>query len=290
MSDKDPIIDLFESKLKNAEFEVDPSVWTNIASQIPAGSVASGSTGLSLTSKLLIAASVVTTVVITTVAFYIFKEKETEVQVNTVVNNENNTSIKESVLQEKRDEPLLLEKKATDQVDLSKSSEPQVEDQKELSNQNLTILSVDQIIDQEQLVAEDNLMEQFIDTPVQQTDVQEVIEQEGEEVQEEEMVTEQEEIVEASIEIKIPNVFTPNNDGQNDTYHLTFEGVINDVAVVIFDQKGDVVFRSSHADFQWDGMDLRGEPCPSGKYLFMMTGLDENGKEVLKSRDFQLLR
>ena len=65
MKDKDPIIDLFESKLKNAEFKVDSSVWMNIVSQIP--TVGTVTTGLSAIVKIAIAAGMTTVVVITSV-------------------------------------------------------------------------------------------------------------------------------------------------------------------------------------------------------------------------------
>lgn len=287
MSDKDPIVDLFENKLKNAEFEVDPSVWTNVASQIPASMGTAISTGLSLTSKVIIASAVAATAVITTVAIYVSNNnEEVSAQLPSVMSEEIKVADEEPVLLENVEVPVLKKERATEDKTNNELVTAQEEERVEPIEQQLTIKSVDQIIDKDQIVEEDNLISEFIDTSENEdADELDIQEEKAEETIEFEAEEESKQM-----DIKIPNVFTPNNDGQNDTYHLTFEGSILDVSVVIFDHKGDVVFKASEADFKWDGRDMRGEPCPSGRYLFMMTGKDENGKEVLESRDFQLLR
>lgn len=287
MKDKDPIVDLFESKLKNAEFEVDPSVWTNVASQIPASVGTTVSTGMSITSKVIIASAVAATAVITTVAIYISNnEEEVATQLPSVMTEEIKVADEEPVLLEKTQAPVLEKERSTEDLNNNEVVTAQEEDKVEPIEQQLSIHSVDQIINKDQIVEEDNLISEFIDTSEKEdSDELDIQEEKAEETLEFKAEEESNQL-----DIKIPNVFTPNNDGQNDTYHLTFEGSILDVSVVIFDHKGDVVFKASEADFKWDGRDMRGEPCPSGRYLFMMTGKDENGKEVLESRDFQLLR
>ena len=97
-------------------------------------------------------------------------------------------------------------------------------------------------------------------------------------------------IIEEKAEVTIPNVFTPNNDGQNDLYHISYSGEMNDVSVVIFNSKGEVVYKSIDPNFNWNGRNMMDEPCPSGGYLFMLTAKDQQGNNILESRDFQLLR
>ena len=285
MSDRDPIVDLFESKLRNAEFEVDPSVWTNIASQIPAMVGTTASTGISLTSKIIITSAVAATAVIATVVIYVSNNKEEQPTHTPLVKTEEIISVEEQPTFSNNSESPLIK---TDDVLKQENNVPvdtYQEGVTETVEQPLTILDVDKIIDKDQIVEQDNLIVEFIDTPQSSS----LSMEEQNESQEESIEFESEEQKDF-VEIKIPNVFTPNNDGHNDVYFVTFEGVINNVSVVIFNNTGEVVFRSSDPDFKWDGRNMLGDPCLSGKYIFMMTGEDQNGNEVLKNGDFQLLR
>lgn len=283
MSDKDPIVDLFKRKLKNAEFKVDPSAWTNIASQLPSVSAPAVTGGMTLASKVIIAASTIIT--ITTVSIYFIKstEEKKSYSIQAVVQQPD----EDKMVEAEPETPL----KGTEIKEIPKSKEATTSHDEEVkneyfipANETLTIQSINDIIEQERLVQEDKLIEEFIETENKEL----VVLEESESVETEEKVVVEE--INQKIEIKIPNVFTPNNDGQNDTYHLTFEGNIENVSVVIFNSKGEIVFRSSEPNFNWDGTNLFGDQCPTGKYIFMMTGEDENGNEVLENRDFQLLR
>lgn len=290
MNDRDPIVDLFERKLKNAEFDVDPSVWTNIASQIPATST-SAVGGLSLTSKLLITASAVATIAVTSVSIYLYSNTKEE------PNRINPAAVEQNLLEDQDSEktediviPRSLENTVESELNTSKEEETSIQESVVLDEVNdvLTINTIDQIIEQDQLVQEDQLIDEFI--LIKEEDQVKEENTESNNSEEEVGMDEIQEETTESLEVIIPNVFTPNNDGQNDLYYVTFDGVINNVSVVIFNHTGEVVYKSSQADFKWDGRNMFGDTCPTGKYIFMMTGEDQNGKEVLKNKDFQLLR
>ena len=70
--------------------------------------------------------------------------------------------------------------------------------------------------------------------------------------------------------IFIPNAFTPNGDGKNDTWKIPFLDASFDAGVTIFNRYGQIVFHSKNADFYWDGM-LNGRPQPSGTYVYLFT-------------------
>lgn len=285
MKDKDPIVDLFESKLKNAEFRVDSSVWTNIASQIPAAGTVT--TGLSVMAKIAIAAGITTVVVVTSVLLINSSSEEQDLVKDQIAENIQVEKAEDTVL----DTPQTSSTKQTNEApfeDDQQSEQSLVID--ELENNTpvvLDILEADSFINKDFLVEEDRLIDEYIESV--EDDVNTELEVEVENVIEEDLV-EDSEIKEEKTEVSIPNVFTPNNDGQNDLYHISYSGEMKDVSVVIFNSKGEVVYKTTDPNFNWNGRNMLDEPCPSGGYLFMLTAKDQQGSNILESRDFQLLR
>jgi len=68
-------------------------------------------------------------------------------------------------------------------------------------------------------------------------------------------------------EILIPNVFTPNNDGNNDLFYLnfTFE------KVEIYNRWGQKLFESNNNESFWDGRTTSGNEIPDGTYYYIIT-------------------
>lgn len=68
----------------------------------------------------------------------------------------------------------------------------------------------------------------------------------------------------------VPNVFTPNNDGQNDLFIINnIDG--NDWVLLIFNQLGEIVFESTQYKNQWDGGDLN-----EGSYIYKLYNSETN--------------
>ncbi len=82
----------------------------------------------------------------------------------------------------------------------------------------------------------------------------------------------------APIELKIANVFSPNNDQINDTYYLPFQTQLTDFKAEIFNRWGERIFETTDALFKWDGR-YQGEIVSEGKYLLKVY-YRENEKEV----------
>lgn len=69
-------------------------------------------------------------------------------------------------------------------------------------------------------------------------------------------------------DIFIPNAFTPNGDGANDTWKIfgNLPG-IKQIEVMVFNRIGEKVFQSNDINFEWDGY-FKGVASPNGVYTY----------------------
>jgi len=76
--------------------------------------------------------------------------------------------------------------------------------------------------------------------------------------------------VQGDVNIYMPNVFSPNDDGLNDRIHANFsEGRIDLFHWQVFDRWGSLVFDTRDAAQAWDGS-ARGKPCAAGVYVYTL--------------------
>jgi len=66
--------------------------------------------------------------------------------------------------------------------------------------------------------------------------------------------------------IFIPDIFSPNGDGNNDTLFVRGHG-IEKIDFRIYDRWGEMVFHSANAQIGWDG-NFRGQPAAAGNYFY----------------------
>ena len=71
-------------------------------------------------------------------------------------------------------------------------------------------------------------------------------------------------------EFLIPNAFTPNGDGANDTWRLDNLAFFPDVTVDIYDRRGERVFHSKGYQAPWDGTDSKGRKMPMDSYYYVI--------------------
>jgi gliding motility-associated-like protein len=72
-------------------------------------------------------------------------------------------------------------------------------------------------------------------------------------------------------DINIPNVFTPNGDGKNDTYLVKVSGE-ELFELSIWNRWGGKVFETTDAKIGWNGkVNNTGEESPEGTYYFILT-------------------
>lgn len=72
---------------------------------------------------------------------------------------------------------------------------------------------------------------------------------------------------------KLPNVFTPNGDNQNDFFTpLPGYRYIKDIDIKIYDRWGLLMFQTTDPNIKWNGLNMYNKrPCPSGTYYYVCT-------------------
>ncbi len=101
-------------------------------------------------------------------------------------------------------------------------------------------------------------------------------------------------VQEISCPIYIPTVFSPNGDGQNDSFqvypHPDFKGTIEEL--LIYDRWGNFVFRTTifdRASVGWDGS-FKGEIIASGSFLYHLLITHRDGRKEVITGDVSLIR
>ena len=78
--------------------------------------------------------------------------------------------------------------------------------------------------------------------------------------------------------LEIPNVFTPNDDGEGDTWQIDGLEVYNISSLKIYNRWGNLVFESIGGyQFPWDGT-YKGKSVPNGTYFYIIE-LYEGGQD-----------
>lgn len=75
--------------------------------------------------------------------------------------------------------------------------------------------------------------------------------------------------------VEVPNVFTPNGDGQNDVFTLTSDAFLGPCSTMdVMNRWGESVFVSQGNNITWDGRNFSGEPCTAGTYFYVVNVKD----------------
>lgn len=97
------------------------------------------------------------------------------------------------------------------------------------------------------------------------------------------------EVMANSALVKIPNVFTPNNDGLNDGYSVEGKN-IESFNLAILNTHGDILFQTDDINSVWDGKDKFGEDLPVGTYVVIISAKGIDGKKYEHSGTVTLSR
>jgi len=87
----------------------------------------------------------------------------------------------------------------------------------------------------------------------------------------------------------IPNAFTPDADGINDSFSVLTEGLREITSFEIYNRWGQKVFEGEGLDAAWDGT-IKGKPAPSDVYIYMVRIICPDMEEGLIHGDVTLIR
>lgn len=76
----------------------------------------------------------------------------------------------------------------------------------------------------------------------------------------------------------VPNVFTPNGDGVNDTWNIQYLDSYPASTVEVYNRYGQLLFKSAGYAKPWDGL-FNGKPVPAGTYYYLIN--PRNGRKQL---------
>ena len=75
-------------------------------------------------------------------------------------------------------------------------------------------------------------------------------------------------IAECNSEIWVPNVFTPNGDGINETFYPVCTN-IEEITMYVYNRWGNQIYEGSGRNLKWDGRYM-GKMCPDGVYYYLI--------------------
>ena len=84
--------------------------------------------------------------------------------------------------------------------------------------------------------------------------------------------------------LKVPNVFTPNGDGQNDEFRVAYRS-LREFHIWVYNRWGKLVYESTDPAKGWDG-NINGRPAAEGAYYYVVRALgtdaDKNAEYMSK--------
>ncbi len=92
-----------------------------------------------------------------------------------------------------------------------------------------------------------------------------------------------------TLELNMPNAFTPNSDGHNDLFRIKYPSFISTIQMNIFNRFGEKVFESRDAAKAWDGT-FNGKQQPIGNYIWTISYIDILGRNKKASGHVLLIR
>jgi gliding motility-associated-like protein len=95
--------------------------------------------------------------------------------------------------------------------------------------------------------------------------------------------------VDVNVVISLPNAFTPNGDGYNDTFGAKTNG-IEQLEMEIFDRWGKLMHKIDTITGRWDGTNMSGKKAPDGVYFYVLSATAYDFKDYVRQGSVHLFR
>lgn len=298
MSDKDQIKDLFSEKLGNFEAKVNPDLWANVASQVGASAGAAATGGMSLLTKAIIGVSGAA-VITTGVVLYTNSDSEnpqTKKDTTTTVSETSNDQ--QQVETPKTDDKTFVVDNGLPAVnEVNRNNESQELQSEPTGNPDVNTASTnvpgENVNDpkggNKTNVPSDPSTAPVVTDPNESKTIMPILPDEKVTSEDEPVKATVVDIVETpevreEIRVIMPNVFTPDGDRRNDEYFMKDRNVeFDSFEFVVYNNRGEEVYRTNDPDFRWDGRDQRsGEYVElqnrRGVFAYFITATTEDGR------------
>ena len=93
--------------------------------------------------------------------------------------------------------------------------------------------------------------------------------------------------VSAQDDIRIPNIFTPNGDGENDVFSIRSIGYEN-LSCTIFNRYGETIYRYYGLNGTWDAYTHAGVKVSAGTYFVLVEFILEDGTTEMRQGTLQV--
>ncbi|MES2371327.1 MAG: gliding motility-associated C-terminal domain-containing protein [Bacteroidota bacterium] len=90
-------------------------------------------------------------------------------------------------------------------------------------------------------------------------------------------------------DLLVPNIFSPNNDGQNDKLFVNLVGIKTLQYFRVFNRYGKKIFETANLGEGWDGK-LNGVPQPVDTYIWTAMGVTREGAPIYREGTITLVR
>jgi len=285
------IDEVFKQAFDGFESNVDPSVWSNVQHSISSGSggsstpqvepsTVSGIVGKSIALKIITGVIAVGTI---GAGAYLAPDFF-EANENVVVEN---IAIENNVVSEKVDEAEVVKENTKEEATIVhetiiEESTVSVESNTEEVQESIIIEEVSSQpevksseTEVKAVVSEASVKSDEAEVNEQKENQQEKIEETASQI-EEEIIQEPTPIKKEAVVGVIPNVITPNGDGENDIIKITGED-LEAIEIFIMDVNGKMVFQFQSLDDVWNGKDKEGNDLLPGSYYMAGSVVDSYG-------------
>ena len=274
MDKRDSFEELFQKGLQNHGSPVNERIWENVSSNL-VSSTSAGFLGSGAFKTILFVSLTAVSIVTGLLVYSSNKEKEPA-----IIEDKTESFKTTEVRTEVQDSLLPIEENISATISYNNNNRKE-------SNKNHSVENTQQGSDklpvedpkmhkvQPVLIVQERAEELENDSSAASEDdnSQEQILSQNQEVQTKTQI----EKTESNIDLLLPNIFTPNNDGSNDYFELNLEE-LHDISFVVMDQDGNIVYTSNKTSIQWNGNSMLGDKLPPGTYLYIVTGKDKEEK------------